>query len=191
MATPSYGSPDRPLVRFFFTATCPQLGLKGPVFRPPVGPEVPSFQENSNRLVCKICGSTVANVVELVEHWKVEVARSGGKTFKVEKTQGLPYAQVENIQVHQNSEQEGAESVLMKNAQKREDDSPLIDQIEGQVMYSTLDSVKKEYENENLRMKNQVVIKPAAATELWREFQLPVLFHFLSPGHWIMGIYNE
>ena len=150
MAAPSYGSPDRPMVRFFFTATCPQLGLKGPVFRPPVGPEVPSFQENSNRLVCKICGSTVANVVELVEHWKVEVARSGGKAFKVEKTQGLPFAQVENIQVHQNSEQEGAESVLMNNAQKREENSSLIDQIEGQVMYSTLDSVKKECEYEKL-----------------------------------------
>ena len=37
-------------------------------------------------------------------------------------------------------------------------------------------------------MKNQVVIKPAAATELWRESQPPVLFHFLSPGDWIMGI---
>ena len=48
-----------------------------------------------------------------------------------------------------------------------------------------------ENQNENLRMKNQVVIKPAAATELWRESQPPVLFHFLSPGHWIMGIYNK
>ena len=53
--------------------------------------------------------------------------------------------------------------------------------------------IKNENKNENLSMKNQVVIKPAAATELWREFQLPVLFHFLSPGHWIMdkGIYNK
>ena len=51
--------------------------------------------------------------------------------------------------------------------------------------------IENENQNENLRMKNQVVIKPAAATELWRESQPPVLFHFLSPGHWIMGIYNK
>ena len=46
--------------------------------------------------------------------------------------------------------------------------------------------LRKENQNGNLRMKNQVVIKPAAATELKREFQPPVLFHFLSPGHWTM-----
>ena len=51
--------------------------------------------------------------------------------------------------------------------------------------------IENENQNENLRMKNQVVIKPAAATELWRESQPPALFHFLSPGHWIMGICNK
>ena len=81
------GSLDRPLVRFYFTSSCPELGLKEPV-----GGEG-DFEEKGNQLLCRVCGETVRNVGELVSHWRLELERRGGKVERW-KTKGISYAEV-------------------------------------------------------------------------------------------------
>ena len=94
------GSLDRPLVRFFFTAGCPELGLKGPaVGGAPIGSEVPGFEEKENKLLCTICGESVSCVEQLVTHWREEVERRRGKTEQQGwKVQGISYAEVKPLQ---------------------------------------------------------------------------------------------
>ena len=67
------GSLDRPLVRFYFTSSCPELGLKEPV-----GGEG-DYEEKGNQLLCRVCGETVRNVGEMVSHWRLELERRGGR----------------------------------------------------------------------------------------------------------------
>ena len=91
------GSLDRPLVRFFFTAACPELGLrKEPVGGFPIGGEVPRFEEKDKKLFCKICGESVSSVAELVTHWRGELERRGGEKAE-QKIQGIPYAEVKPL----------------------------------------------------------------------------------------------
>ena len=100
------GSLDRPLVRFYFTAGCPELGLSRPVGGFPIDGEVPGFEEKENKLLCNICGESVSNVEQLVTHWRLEVEKRVGGGGE-QKIQGISYAEVKPL--HKTESNDGTE----------------------------------------------------------------------------------
>ena len=113
------GSLDRPLVRFYFTAGCPQLGLsERPVAGCPIiEGEVPAFEEKDSKLLCMICGETVSTVEQLVTHWREEVEkrRGGGKAEDGLKIKGIPYAEVKPLQRMQPNDVKSHEQLLQED----------------------------------------------------------------------------
>ena len=91
MPTFGVGTLERPCVRFFFTSSCPPLGIEAPG-----EPELagrPAFACLGETFACKLCPVQLTSMAELVDHWRWEMEREGMEMMEVEEKE-VPHAEV-------------------------------------------------------------------------------------------------
>jgi len=85
------GSLERPVVRFFFTSSCPPLGIEAP--GEPILAGRPAFSCHGETFACNLCPVQLTSMAELVDHWRWEMEREGMEVMEVEEKE-VPHAEV-------------------------------------------------------------------------------------------------
>ena len=85
------GTLERPIVRFFFTSSCPPLGIEAPGEPDLAGR--PTFSCLGETFACKLCPVQLTSMAELVDHWRWEMEREGMESMEVEEKE-VPHAEV-------------------------------------------------------------------------------------------------
>jgi len=85
------GTLERPVVRFFFTSSCPPLGIEAP--GEPILAGRPAFSCHGETFACNLCPVQLTSMAELVDHWRWEMEREGMEVMEVEEKE-VPHAEV-------------------------------------------------------------------------------------------------
>ena len=85
------GTLERPIVRFFFTSSCPPLGIEAPGEPDLAGR--PAFGCNGETFSCNLCPVQLTSMAELVDHWRWEMEKEGMELMEVEEKE-VPHAEV-------------------------------------------------------------------------------------------------
>ena len=114
---PSYfgvGTNASPIVKFYFTAPCPQLGIEAGC--EPFLEGRPAFLASQLAFTCSLCQLEVTSGLELVEHWRGELERLGEQL--VEEQLDVPHAEVRPAQVSTNKDLEVKMDIKEENVFK-------------------------------------------------------------------------
>ena len=106
LGSPSFffgsGTISSPVVKFYFTAPCPQLGISAGC-EPLLGGR-PAFLASQLAFTCRLCQLEVTSGLELVEHWREELERQGEQLAG--ELLDIPHAEVRPAEVSTNENME-------------------------------------------------------------------------------------
>ena len=89
------GTHSSPVIKFYFTGPCPQLGIEAGC-EPLLGGR-PAFLASQLAFPCRLCQLEVTSGLELMEHWRMEVERLG--EGMAGEQLDIPHAEVRPAQV--------------------------------------------------------------------------------------------
>ena len=133
----SAGTWDSPRVKFYFTSGCVQLGTETGSM-----PDLrtrPSFLASQETVSCTLCGTEVASIQEVVQHWHWEMEKQG-QNEKTKEQKDIPYAEMRSV-VEEGKEDVKQDCVKDSKEDKEMDSNDGLDEIIEQSMDEIFEDV--------------------------------------------------